>query len=347
MRDFFDDKYKNIELKRRLINLISDISEFKGKLAAYQEQNPDIFNNLEKTIPLHYIKNFTTIYEDVKVPNKRLKELILDDIVPQNISEDAIFCYYQTLSFVHKNSCTLLINPATIQELHFQLIHYLTSDSAKWREKPFIIPGIPEHGMHLNSYRILPHELIPQFMEQLCDQYNSLNTSKGLHSLLLIARFILNFYCIVPFNQGNNRLAFMLMQLLLIKSGHTFVKHVCLDKYIKKNESDYYNSIYKSSVNWYCEEHNSSFWLKTFLTIILEAYKDLHNTVLDSICKHTKVERIQDFILKQKHPFTKESIRSTYPDIAESTISKALNSLQLFGHIKLVTKGRNAKWTKV
>ncbi|MEE2015880.1 Fic family protein, partial [Bacillus thuringiensis] len=81
MRDFFDDKYKNIELKRRLINLISEISEFKGKLAAYQEQNKDIFNSLEKTIPLHYIKNFTTIYEDIKVPNKRLKELILDDIV--------------------------------------------------------------------------------------------------------------------------------------------------------------------------------------------------------------------------------------------------------------------------
>ncbi|MED2486001.1 Fic family protein, partial [Bacillus thuringiensis] len=155
------------------------------------------------------------------------------------------------------------------------------------------------------------------------------------------------FYCIVPFNQGNNRLAFMLMQLLLIRSGHTFVKYVCLDKYIKKHESDYYNSIYKSSVNWYCEEHNNSFWLKTFLTIILEAYKDLHNTVLDSICKHTKVERIQNFILKQKQPFTKESIRNTYPDIAESTISKALNSLQLFGHIKLVTKGRNAKWIKI
>ncbi|MCU5408497.1 Fic family protein [Bacillus cereus] len=347
MRNFFDDKYKNIELKRRLINLISEISEFKGKLAAYQEQNPGIFNSLQKTIPLHYIKNFTTIYEDIKVPNKRLKELILDDIVPQNISEDAIFCYYQTLSFVHKNACNLLINPATIQELHFQLIHYITSDSAKWREKYIIIPGIPECGMHLNSYRILPHELIPQFMEQLCDQFNSLNTSKELHSLLLIARFILNFYCIVPFNQGNMKLAIILMQLLLIKSGHTFVKYICLDKYIKKHEYEYYNSIYKSSVNWYYEEHNSSFWLEKFLTIILEAYKDLHNTVLDSICKHTKVERIQDFILKQKHPFTKESIRNAYPDIAESTISKTLNTLQLFGHIKLITKGRNASWIKI
>lgn len=98
----------------------------------------------------------------------------------------------------------------------------------------------------------------------LCDQYNSLNSSKVHHSLLLIARFIFNFYCIVPFNQGNGRLALMLMQLLLIQNGHTFVKYVCLDKYIKKNESEYYNSIYKSSVNWYCEEHNSSFWLKTF-----------------------------------------------------------------------------------
>ncbi len=49
----FDDKYKNIELKRRLIHLISEISELKGKLAAYQEQNPDIFNSLEKLY--HYI----------------------------------------------------------------------------------------------------------------------------------------------------------------------------------------------------------------------------------------------------------------------------------------------------
>ncbi|MDR4151426.1 Fic family protein, partial [Bacillus thuringiensis] len=88
----------------RLINLISETSELKGKLVADQEQNKDLFNSLDQTIPLHYIKNFTTIYEDIKVPNKRLKELILDNILPQNISEDAIFCYYQTLTFVHKNS---------------------------------------------------------------------------------------------------------------------------------------------------------------------------------------------------------------------------------------------------
>lgn len=66
MRNFFEDTYINIGLKRQLINLISEISEYKGKLTAYQEQRPDIFNNLERIIPLHYTKNFTTVYTEKK-----------------------------------------------------------------------------------------------------------------------------------------------------------------------------------------------------------------------------------------------------------------------------------------
>ncbi|RDV24993.1 cell filamentation protein Fic, partial [Lysinibacillus fusiformis] len=139
----------------------------------------------------------------------------------------------------------------------------------------------------------------------------------------------------------------MLMQLLLIKSGHTFVKYVCLDEHIKKRETEYYEAIYKSSANWYCNEHNISFWLKIFLTIILDTYKNLHNRVKDSISRQTKTERIQNFVLNHEQPFTKEYIRSMYPDIGESTISKALNDLQLVGEIKLVSKGKNACWMKV
>ncbi|MED3357829.1 Fic family protein, partial [Bacillus thuringiensis] len=82
MRDFFDDKYLDIELQRELLKLISEISEYKGKISAYQERNPDIFNNLEKTIPLHYLKNFNSVFQDIKVPNKRLKELILNGMLP-------------------------------------------------------------------------------------------------------------------------------------------------------------------------------------------------------------------------------------------------------------------------
>ncbi|MEI4605761.1 Fic family protein [Bacillus cereus] len=347
MRNFFEDNYLDIKLQRELVKLISEISEYKGKLFAYQENNPNIFNNLEKTIPLHYIKNFNTVFMDIKIPNKRLKELISNDMLPKTTEEDAVYCYYQALFLVQKKCHALPINPETIQELHFQLINYLTSDSAMWRKKEFIVPSVPEYGMHSSSYRPLSRKLIPQSVARLCEQYNTLVANKEIHSLILIARFMLNLYCILPFDQGNRRLAFILIQLLLIKNEHTFTKYVCLDKYLKKHESKYYESIFKSSVNWYCSGHNISFWLKTFLTIILDAYRDLHLTVQDSICRYTKIERIQNFVFKQNNTFTKEDIRNVYPDIAESTISKALAFLQSLGQIQLVSRGRKAQWVRI
>ncbi|EEM86019.1 cell filamentation protein Fic [Bacillus thuringiensis serovar vazensis] len=343
MRNFFEDHYNNTEYNRKIINLLSEISEYKGRLSAYQEQVPHIFKDLEVNIPCHYVK----IYIDKKISNKRLKELLFYNAAPQTTMEDSVCCYQKAFSFIYKNFCTLSINPETILELHFQLINYITSDSAKWRQIPLSILGTPESGIPAMCYRPLPHTLIPETMEQLCDQYNSLNNNRELHSLLLIARFMLNYYCIVPFKQGNGKLALILMKLLLLKSGHTFVQYICLDKYIEKNEWKYYDSLYKSSVNWYYNEHNTSFWLQTFLIIILEAYHDLDDKIINSLCNQTKFKRIQDFALKQKQSFTKENIREMFPDIAESTINKALAALQAMDQIKLVSKGRTAHWIKV
>ncbi|MDR4181081.1 Fic family protein, partial [Bacillus thuringiensis] len=42
MRNFFEETYMNINFKRELINLISDISEYKGKLAVYKTQKTSI-----------------------------------------------------------------------------------------------------------------------------------------------------------------------------------------------------------------------------------------------------------------------------------------------------------------
>ncbi|MGE6553102.1 Fic family protein [Bacillus mycoides] len=347
MRNFFEETYMNINFKREVIQLISDISEYTGKLSVYQLQKHPILHHLEKNIPLQYMKNFTTMYQDIRVPNIRVKELIIHDIPPQTTEEDAVCCYYQTLSLVHQTFDTLSISPETIQELHFQLLHYSTSDSGKWRQKSFLIPGIPANEEHISSYRLLPHEQVPQSVKELCEQYNALRANKDMHALPLIARFILNLYCIVPFDQGNGRVAVILLQLLLLQNGYPFIKYVCLDKYIKKNESTYYESIYQSSANWHCGEHNISFWLKKLLTILVEGYQDLNYILLSSMDKQTKLKRIKQYILQQTDTFTREDIRGAYPDVAESTISTAFASLQHAGQIKLVSKGRTAKWIQV
>ncbi|EOP91900.1 hypothetical protein IGM_01960 [Bacillus cereus HuB4-4] len=351
MRNFFEETYMNINLKRELIQLISTISEYKGHLSFHQSQGHPVLTSLEKGISLQYIKNFTMMYQDIHIPNKRIKELILNDMPPQTMEEDAVHCYYQTLSLVQQQFNVLSITPETIQELHFQLIHYSTSDSGLWRQRPFATPCFPVSAGegHVSSYQFLPHEHVPQSVKVLCEQYNLLQANRDMHPLLLIARFILNFYCIVPFDQGNGRLAIILLHLLLLQNGYTVIKYICLDKHIYKNEATYYKSIHKSSANWYYSEHNISFWVKNFLKILIESYRDLSCIVLGSMEKQTKVKQIQHYLLQQTDIdiFTKEDIRSVFPSIAEGTISKAFASLQQTGHIKLLSKGRTAKWIRV
>ncbi|MBO1578158.1 Fic family protein [Bacillus sp. XF8] len=347
MRNFFEEKYVSLENKKELLNLVSEISEYKGKLEVYQHLRPELFNLLEKNIPLQYMKNSTIMYENITFSNKQLQNLILNDMAPQTIEEDALVCYYTTLELIQKKYHTLPIKPETIQELHFQLLNYSTSESGNWRKTKPILPNIPEFNIHPNQYKAISYEAIPQALHQLCEQYNTLRSNGDFHSLLLIPRFILNFLCIYPFNKGNGRLAQILIQLLLIKSGYTFVKYICIDKYIKKHQLDYYTALYKSAANWYYGEHCIGFWLKVFLTIVLAAYQELHTLVRSHIITHTKSKRIKKYIDEQKHSFTKENIRNAYPDIGESTINRTLHSLQLQGYIKLISKGRNAQWIKL
>ncbi|PEE26458.1 Fic family protein [Bacillus toyonensis] len=346
MRNFFEEKYTNLEFKRELINIISKISEYKGAISAYQTQKPEIFDLLEKSISLQYIKTFPNIYDKLTFSNKQLKKFVSNRVSPQTLEEDALFCYYKTLELVQKENHKLPIKPQTIQELHFQLLNYSTSESGNWRKNELVLSCIPMLNNQSKLRTVVLYDMVPQYLYQLCEQYNTLRAKGNFHPLLLIPQFILNFLCIYPFNKGNGKLAKILIQWLLIESGYTFVKYTCIEKYFKKYESDYYDALYKSAANWHQGDHNVVFWMKIFLDIVLGAYEELNNLINNCISTHTKRKRIEKYIDKQNHPFTKENIRNMHPDISESTINKTLHALNSQGYIKLVSKGRNAEWIK-
>lgn len=264
MRNFFEEKYTNLEFKRELINIISKISEYKGAISAYQTQKPEIFDLLEKSISLQYIKTFPNIYDKLTFSNKQLKKFVSNRVSPQTLEEDALFCYYKTLELVQKENHKLPIKPQTIQELHFQLLNYSTSESGNWRKNELVLSCIPMLNNQSKLRTVVLYDMVPQYLYQLCEQYNTLRAKGNFHPLLLIPQFILNFLCIYPFNKGNGKLAKILIQWLLIESGYTFVKYTCIEKYFKKYESDYYDALYKSAANWHQGDHNVVFWMKIF-----------------------------------------------------------------------------------
>jgi Fic family protein len=60
------------------------------------------------------------------------------------------------------------------------------------------------------------------------------------HPVLVIANFIVEFLAIHPFHDGNGRLSRILTNLLLAKSGYTYVPYASLEKIIEDHKTEYY-----------------------------------------------------------------------------------------------------------
>ncbi|BFH11589.1 Fic family protein [Paenibacillus melissococcoides] len=341
---FFDEKFKKLSLDLETVSLIGRINYYKGWLEVYEKEFPCILENLHKAIKVQQAQDFFSMHKHLKITSKRLKELLIYNKAPKTTIENEISCCYDTLTFIHNKCKYSSIDPSFILEIHFQLFKYASSDSGTWRKNEKVIPDnldlkLPIYCCH----EPVASAKIPAYMEQLCREYNELIEEGVIDPLILIAHFIFHFICISPFEYGNERIARLLLYFLLLKSKHSLVKYISLDKLIKKYETDYFESLTKSSANWNFQEYNITFILHCLLSIILEAY-----TLLDADyqMKKNKSDKIKVYIMKQEAPFTKEDIRTVFADVSQSTINKVFECLQKENAIKLLSRGRNAKWIK-
>lgn len=343
---FFGEKFTNLLINLDVASLIGKIKQYQGRLEVYEKEFPCTLEKLQRSTQLQHTKDFVAMYKNLKITNKRLKELIIYDMSPKTMIEDEISCYVDALSLIHNNYERLTIDPGTILEIHFQLFKYATSDSGTWRRQEILLEEHAQLNFSFYCYRPLTIKEIPEAVKKLCEEYNYLLNQKEIDPLLLICNFVLNFICIFPFESGNGRMVRLLISLLLLQSKHSLVKYISLDKIIKKYGRDYYDALYKSSANWHFQEHNISFILKCLLHIILEAYKELDVHITSYQLKGNKSFKIKEYILKQELPFTKEAIRMVFSDVSPSTINKAFACLQEDKLIELKSKGRNAVWIK-
>ncbi|MCR6850450.1 Fic family protein [Bacillus sp. IBL03825] len=347
MQIYFNDNFKSLLLSLDLVKSIGQINEYKGKIDVYHKTYPGIFKELQKSTKIKYIETQIKTHPKTKIVNKRIQQLIRSEVFPKTKIEDEIFCYNEVLSLIHDNHKKLKLSSEFISELHFQLFKYHSSDSGRWRQKDLIIPNSPMITFFLHAYKFKPHVEIQSSINQLCNEYNVWDKDNHLEPITSICNFILTLAYIIPFDFGNIKLARLLFHLFLLQKGHIFIKYICLDNFIQKYEREYLNAFYKSSANLYDKEHNITFWLEVLVKIILEAYEELVNYIEISCSKNCKIQRIRDFINRHEGAFTKEIIRQKNPDIGESTINRALKSLQNQGNIQLVCRGRTAQWMKI
>src|SRR4030042_4068237 len=110
----FEKKYlETFSIPHRLITIIRQIGEYKGKQDLYKKQAPEMLENLRHVAIIQSTESFTRL-EGITADIKRIKELVEEKTKPANRSEAEIAGYRDVLSAVHANYAHIPFNKSVI-----------------------------------------------------------------------------------------------------------------------------------------------------------------------------------------------------------------------------------------
>ncbi|MDY2892536.1 MAG: Fic family protein [Candidatus Faecisoma sp.] len=338
-------EYSSIISNSNIINLISKIHEYKGKQSYLLDTKKDTLETLLKVARIQSTSSSNKI-EGIYTTDKRINEIVNQKVEPKNRNEEEIAGYRDVLTLIHENYNFIDINQNTILQLHRDLYKYTGySYGGKFKNSQNFIEEENENGKKKIRFTPLSPIETPIAIEDLCKNYNNLVNNELCDLLVLIPIFILDFLSIHPFNDGNGRMSRLLTLLLLYKANYMVGKYISIEKIIEETKDSYYDTLEKSSINWYNNENDYSYFVEYYLGIILNAYKEFDSRI--SIIENKKItayDRIIDIFKNNIIPIDKAFVTNKCPDLSETTIERILNKLLKEDNIVKISGGRYTKY---
>ena len=347
MRKFNLNNEASQIINQNIINLLTQIHEFKGKQDIYTEAKPDILSSLLSVAKIQSISSSNKI-EGIYTTDKRIKELVSEKVIPKNRNEEEIAGYRDVLELIHENYNYININNNTILQLHRDLYKYSGNIGGSFKTNQNYIEETLNDGTKVTRFIPLNAVETPIAIEELCNSYNNEIVLGQIDPLLLICLFIFDFVSIHPFNDGNGRMSRLLTLLLFYKAGYIVGKYVSMEMLIEKTKETYYEALQASSVGWHEGENSYEPFVKYYLGIMLKAYNEFERRV-EHLKYHnlSKPDRIKAVIDNKVGKITKKEIMELCPDISKVTVERTLTDLVKSGYIAKVGAGPSTGYVRI
>ncbi len=330
-----------------IVNLVSAIHEYKGKQDLFIEADPDILEAMLQVAKIQSTGASNRI-EGIYTSEARLNELVIEKAEPTNRNEQEIAGYREVLNTIHENYDYITPRPNVILQLHRDLYSYNpTSVGGRWKNTDNVIEEVDPEGNHQIRFRPLPAYDTADAMESLSVEFLKAIDKGEIDPLLLVSKFIIDFLCIHPFNDGNGRMSRLLTLLLLYQQGYIVGKYISIEMIIEKTKETYYDTLKESSTLWHEGKNNYAPFVKYYLGVILSSYKEFASRVETMLNKGlTKSERIRYIFSNKVGKIAKSEIAALCPDISVTTIEKALSDLLKEEYIIKIGVGRSTAYIR-
>lgn len=347
MREFDYTTIPNELMNHELMNLISAIHEYKGKQELFIEAKADV---LEAMLEIAIIQSTgaSNRIEGIYTSDERLDALVKHKAEPRNRSEREIAGYREVLKLIHESYDYMTPRTSVILQLHRDLYQFSPSSiGGRFKNSDNLITEIDTFGQSKIRFKPLAAFETPEAVDRLTNTFiDAINVEK-YDPLLLIPMFVLDFLCIHPFNDGNGRMSRLLTLLLLYRSGYIVGKYISIEMIIEKTKETYYEVLLDSSFKWQEEKNSYLPFVRYYLEVILNAYKEFSARVeLMQNRSLSKPERIRKLFDSSLQKLSKRMILEKCPDISTSTVEITLAALLKEGYIIKTGAGKNTAYIR-
>jgi Fic family protein len=264
---------KRINITREILNKISKIDEFKGLWQGSVRMSPQILSRLKKSVIITSSGASTRI-EGARMSDEEVARLLrgLKTKAPEGRDEEEVAGYADLLGRVFSNYMSLKLTESSVLMFHKILLNFSKKDEihkGKYKSSDNIVVARDSQGEEKIIFRPTPPYLVKKEMDDVLYWTNNEIEAENLHSLLIIGNFIFEFLAIHPFIDGNGRLSRALTNLLLLKSGYSYMLYVSLEEIIEDKKDEYYLALRAVQKNHKTKKEDITPWINFMLDVMI------------------------------------------------------------------------------
>lgn len=273
-------KTDTLKITPELLDLISEIDEFKGAWRLLGTLEPERLNALRHVATIESIGSSTRI-EGSKLSDREVDRL-LANLEMKSFStrdEEEVAGYAHAMELVFRAWKDIPVTENHIRQLHRDLLSYSGKDErhrGSYKTTSNSVAAFDANGRQIGIVfeTAAPFDTA-RLMRELIDWLNEAQETKRLHPLLLVGIFTVAFLAIHPFQDGNGRLSRILTTLLLLRSGYVYVPYSSLESVIEQNKDSYYLALRQTQSTIQTEAPNWQPWINFFLRALQQQKKRL------------------------------------------------------------------------
>jgi Fic family protein len=342
------DPFKNLVITPDLLRLTGEIDEFKGAWKALGSLAPDRLATLRQIATVESVGASTRI-EGARLTDREVDMLLsnLDLGSFRTRDEQEVAGYAEATKLVFDSWRDIPLSENHIKQLHGTLLKFSPRDEhhrGNYKNTPNNVEAFDSRGRSVGIIfeTATPFDT-PRLMHELVAWTKRELEGSGHHPLFVIAVFVVRFLAIHPFQDGNGRLARVLTNLLLLRSGYTHMPYSSLERVVEENRENYYRSLRSAQGTLDRDESRLPDWLRFFLLCLVEQK--------NSLAEKVKRERIMSSLspldekilsLARQHGRLTLASAIKLTRTNRNTLKLHLRQLVQAGRMQLLGRGRSS-----